>query len=248
MNSDVNVIPIDSFDVFFHRMSNIASKDRNSTIRLYRGHRESNWPLLPRISRPEFKTRNFIETEREILNDFKSMAVQQNHVIKDYSYWDLLPLAQHHGLPTRLLDWTSNPLAALYFAFEKEDNESGERCVWGFRVMSDYFADQEKTPLNQLRTVVFRPNHITRRITAQNGWFTNHKYNVKTKTWVKLEENKLMSGSLAKYTFKNDMRLEILNTLDILGINKYSLFPDLDGLTEYITWKKFWRKSKSILP
>ena len=248
MDKTVKEIPIDSFETFFHKICGYASKDRNSTIRLFRGHREANWPLLPKISRPEYRTPNFIETEREILNDFKRMALQHNNDINEYSLWDLIPFAQHHGLPTRLLDWSTNPLAALWFAFEEETNVCGERCVWGFRVVSGYFADTDKTPFNQLRTVVYRPNHMTRRITAQNGWFTNHKYNIKSKSFVKLEENQLMYPSLAKFTFKNDIRLEILNTLDVLGINKYSLFPDLDGLTKYITWKKFIRKSKTNLP
>jgi hypothetical protein len=169
------------------------------------------------------------------------MAIQYNNDIHDYTSWDLIALAQHHGLPTRLLDWTTNPLAALWFAFYKEENATGERCVWGLSTNSSDFADVKKNAFSQQRTVIFRPNHITKRITAQNGWFTNHKYLEEKGLFIPLHSQKNYSTKLAKFRFDNKLRTEILKTLEMMGINHYTMFPDLDGLTSYIEWKRYKR-------
>ena len=167
------------------------------------------------------------------------MAIQHNNDIKDFTTWDLIALAQHHGLPTRLLDWTTNPLAALWFAFQKEENKTGERCVWGLSINNSYLADFKKSPFSQVRTVIFRPNHITKRITAQNGWFTNHKFLQESSSFIPLNRHKTYSIKLAKFKFSNKLRIEMLKTLEMMGINHYTMFPDLDGLTSYIEWKRF---------
>lgn len=212
---------------------------RPDTIRLFRGHRESDWQLLPKIARPDlFEKDNFLAKEKAIITEFRRMAIPHNQRIFDFSAWDILALAQHHGLPTRLLDWTTNPLIALWFAFKDELNETGYRCVWGF-IIERELADIEKTPFNQSGTRAYRPNHITNRITNQNGWFTVHRFLKEKETFVRIEYNTNLQGKLAKYRFSNDLRIEILNTLDTLGINYYSMFQDLEGLSKYLEWKQY---------
>ena len=236
-------ITITSFEEFIVKLEGVTVKDGEKNIRLYRGHREVDWLLLPKIGRKEFMNKNFLEREKQILLEFKRMAIQHNNDIKDYKFWDLIALAQHHGLPTRLLDWTCNPLVALWFAFHNEINKSGERCVWGLVVNDTYFADLTKDPFSQLRTVIYQPNHVTRRITAQNGLFTNHKYLQDKNLFIRFEKHKNYSPKLAKFKFDNKLRKGILNTLEMFGINHYTMFPDLDGLSKYIEWKRYRRNS-----
>jgi hypothetical protein len=98
---------------------------------IFRGQRR-NWELLPKIGR--LKVPNLRDYEYQLMEDFKREALPYIDWPFDYnSPWDWLALAQHHGLPTRLLDWTSNPLAGLWFAVRNTPDKL--RCpavVWVF--------------------------------------------------------------------------------------------------------------------
>jgi hypothetical protein len=216
---------------------------------IYRGQ-EEDWDLLPTIARNRrygYKPDEIIKKEKDIIEEFK----RRSYPYLDFdvkNQWDLLALAQHYRLPTRLLDWTENPLAALWFAFEKKIEKNVNRYVWAFIVgeedlfkedMQNTANESPQTPYNQSITIVFRPNHVTNRITAQNGWFTVHKFvGKKTKTgFIALNTNKRYRKKLVKYEIPEDLRDEIMMKLDKLGINYFSLFPDLEGLSNYLKWK-----------
>jgi hypothetical protein len=120
-----------SFQEFFNELTENTkdvTKD-DSLLLLFRGQKDSTWDLLPKIAREDFNFigPNFLFKENELIDEFQRLS--RPHINQDIllNQWDLLALAQHHGLPTRLLDWTSNPLVALYFAFVEKDDKVKDR-------------------------------------------------------------------------------------------------------------------------
>lgn len=208
---------------------------------VFRGQREA-WPLLPKIARlqvaaptesspDEVKHREWL-----MLDQFKHESLPMVPLIPETD-WDWLSVAQHHGLPTRLLDWTKNPLAALWFAVREAPLTRGkDGVVWVFRHSEEDVIrnpQSAESPFDGERTMIFEPRHITARISAQAGVFTVHKLTA-SGVFVPLERNKRYHECLSRVPIAASEFGAIRQRLDRLGIHAASLFPGLDGLSERI--------------
>jgi hypothetical protein len=129
------------------------------TFSIYRGQ-EKDWSLLPSIGRnSSLSSEDILKKEMNIFNEYKRLSYPYLDSNLKNNEWDLLALAQHHRLPTRLLDWTINPLAALWFACIKEKDDDSDRIVWLFAVGESDLIKRSDSPFIQTQTKVFRPDH-----------------------------------------------------------------------------------------
>ena len=188
---------------------------------IYRGVSDSDYELLPKIGRSEFRTQDTERTERLLLRTFKQRAIR--HVTpQPTSELEWLALGQHHGLPTRLLDWTYSPLVALFFAVL--NNSSRNAAVYGRHM---YRGTNEFDPFNITRAQKYYPPHISPRIPAQHALFT-------------VEPNPTevpRIASLVKIIISSDAKQDIRIRLSRLGFHDESMFPDLDGTCAHLSWR-----------
>jgi hypothetical protein len=170
---NIHIYKIRSFEEYIGFVSGYADDKK---IRLYRGQNEDYQYLYPKLLRlvtESGRIKEFHEIERRILDDFKKLSYAFDSKTNNYNDWDILAIAQQHGLPTRLLDWSSNPLTALWFAFESEKDNDEDRIVWGFAIEDDFIVDVEnKDPFSGRFIKVFKPKYISPRINAQSSWFS----------------------------------------------------------------------------
>jgi hypothetical protein len=204
---------------------------------LFRGQAEDK-PLLPTLARLNF-TSHILTAEKKMFREFKRRSLPLLGV-QPKSSWDWLAIAQHHGMATRLLDWTLNPLAALWFAVKdppvKKKSKDCPGVVWILTPKPSDHADTSNitSPFKLPFTKIFRPRHIAIRLVNQAGWFTVHMF-MKTKNrFIPLENNIRYSTKLTKLCIPPDAFADMRFELDRFSVNASTLFPGIDGLCSHI--------------
>jgi len=202
---------------------------------MYRGEPKDYYKLRPKFGRCQVydkELRQFNkslvdhlpidnDTEIAVLTEFKRRALPYLTLIPDND-WEWLAIAQHHGLPTRLLDWTDNPLIAAFFATNKYSGE-GNSVIY---VLQDELPDalDHESPFEIKKCKLFFPRHSTSRIIAQSGLFTAHNN----------PSSIFKSKYLQRVVIKKECIINIYVMLDTYGINTASVFPGLDGLSKHL--------------
>jgi FRG domain len=205
----------------------------------YRGQANTNWPLVPSAHR------RHAELETQFAQHFRlrapSLAAHcPSH--SDHAAW--LPLMQHYGLPTRLLDWTESILVAAYFALSDKASPN-DGAIWllapgtlnrqSIGNLIPFLTDERVQPivsdafgtklghLSAECIAVLAPRS-DKRMAAQLGNYTIHR------TREPLERYDISSEFLGKIIIPNSARARLTQELSISGIRRSALFPDLANL------------------
>lgn len=208
----------------FAELHEILGRYRKSNSWAFRGQKDLNWCLIPKAGREPYSKAN----DLDILSSWKRRAFEMAN-LGLIDEWDWLAVAQHHRLATRLLDWTFNPLVAAFFAVE--DVGDHDRAIYAHGTSKKLLT--EKLAPADCRKGIFRvrARSVASRLSRQQGCFTVH-----CPPTLSLEEGLGKGDQLERIVIKSTYREKLLFELSHYGISRLNLFPDLDGLSDFINW------------
>lgn len=189
--------------------------------------------LIPSVARKDPNV-DTTAMEKTIIEQLKLQG--SSYLLHNETDLDLLVRAQHFGLKTRLLDWSSNPLVALWFACASEPKSDG----YVYALTADNLMTEnayKEDPFSFSTTRVFQPRMNNARIIAQSGWFTLHRFSKKNQKFVPIESIRHTRPHLTELQIPSEYKPEILRSLELHGINQKTLYPDIGGICNYLNWK-----------
>src|SRR6185369_11486128 len=222
---------------------------------IYRGQTNFDWDLessLHRVfseaqmfresGRDRTKAINKREHEKVMIDRFRCHAhLYLTHLPKDSDLLSWLSLMQHHGAPTRLLDFTFSPYIALFFALESGEGDFAMYCVnhHSIRIDDDeYFGKNRQDVYSRILEgeqhsddpclFAFEPTFSNQRLLSQQGLFvaTNTLNHTHGKI---LSEYNVKDGDVLKFKFPGGLRYSGLRKLNQMNINAANIYHGLDG-------------------
>ena len=208
---------------------------------LFRGMGNADWKLEPAFDRrfsylgPDQRLRVW----DELIEQWRRGCAEHGHA-RDPAGHELAgrpvalwALGQHHGLPTRLLDWSTSPYIAAFFAFSKCVEQLPQRfshvALWILHLDNPVWSQEQGVE------IVSAPALENVRLRNQSGKFT-----LSHTRFASLEEYVTDTGSgvaLTKVVLPAGEAVPALPDLDSMGINSYHVYPDLGGLAEMATMR-----------
>lgn len=192
----------------------------------YRGQASEDFKLIPSIGRNciEGKEEVLLQYERAIFEDFKRKYSMFTDV-RPKNDMEFLFLAQHYGLPTRLLDWTYNPLIALYFACCSHNDKNGV-VFQSYPFSHKVYSPETNDILNFDSFTYLVPNITDVRYKNQNGLFVLYP-----EPW---KDN--FSHISIRFIIPSGVKKNIIEKLHKIGINQSFIMPSLDSLCRDIVY------------
>jgi len=220
----------------------------------FRGLSDSGYKLettLMRLGGP------YMSLERHLLRNFKKYA-HRNVTGRD-SIWHWVSVAQHYGLPSRLLDWTFSPFFAMHFATANIEKFDRDGIIWavnyvqahrllperlhhlleteGANILTTELLGEAVGTLAELAhlasrpyAIFFEPPSLDDRIVNQFALFSMmSRPDIAMDDWLRHHP-----GMYRRIVVPADLKWEVRDKLDQAGITERVLFPGLDGLSRWL--------------
>lgn len=238
-------------------LNEVSEFQKDKQYTWFRGQSDSEYKLnsglyRKKLSQPD----SYVATENYHYSLFKRMG----HLLHKESDWNLLFIMQHHGVRTRLLDWTESFAISLYFATTNWDFNKKDCAIWILDPLKlnkltldkeifyfpkenyEDFIGYEKSFYENSLAVY--PLRNSTRISTQQGMFT-----MQGTTAIPLEEEDegqlFEKNILKKITLSKSVRKDIELYLKHSGITHYTVYPDLDGLAKSVNDHGYVRRNQS---
>lgn len=236
---------------------------------LYRGVTKESHELRPGVGRigkndTEWVRNQALHMEYKILKNF---STKSSALVTHIDFISTVILAQHHGIPTRLLDWSLNPLVALFFAVR--DNEDEDAKVFVANVENFVYQenvgykkyifhhDEElkrkflhnkknvKYPYWQYQKFILEDNKVNTKICRFNPICIDPRMNAQASIFTFHPDpfTPMTDGVLAEIHIPSEAKGNLREKLELCGVHEFALFPDLDGLSRWLK-DVFWPKFK----
>lgn len=220
----------------------------------FRGLSEAQYELIPTLKR---LGGDYIALEKHLIRNFRKYALR--HVVERDSFWNWLTVAQHYGLPTRMLDWTFSPFIALHFALANVEKFNRDGVVWAINYMalhemlpdelkevlesegSDVFTVEmlsstiaslrEMETLSSAKFALFlEPPSMDDRIVNQAALFSvASDPQISLDTWLQHHPK-----TWKRIVIPAGLKWEFRDKLDQIGVHERVLFPGLEGLSRWL--------------
>lgn len=218
----------------------------------FRGHARVKWSLTPSALR--YKREADRKRALQLVSEFKRVAeikLPRPPGPEDHLKW--VQLAQHYGIPTRLLDWTESATIGLYFACLSESSEPSDGMVFMLnpvdlnrlsypqkprvldagedtRLIQEYLRLDAKRRKRGKATVAVNPVWNSDRLMLQKGVFTLHG------SHFNLDSNQ--APSLVALPIFLESKPQLLKELERVGVDEMSIFPELEHSCRFLVRKE----------
>ncbi|MBV8973289.1 MAG: FRG domain-containing protein [Sphingomonadaceae bacterium] len=205
-------------------------QERQAARWVFRGEPKCATALRPAIGRNAASWDSGREFLLYDLFDHRSRLYQPGN--SKLQFIEVMAWSQHHGLPTRLLDWTTNPLAAAFFAVQTSRKDTIVHAVdvaeVGFFAESDVQLSTAIRALGETKFIETAP--LSPRIAAQRGLFSlHHQPNI---NWKPPGRDRVSDC----FVIEAGSRPYFLQRLNQLGFDAATIMTDLDGLCASLRW------------
>lgn len=262
--------PMKTLDTFLEEVRSRAAKLHKVEPRVwYRGLSSRDHTLIPSLFRnPQGRPREpVVAIDRRMIekNLFARFKTQAGELLPSglESSWELLSVMQHYGVPTRMMDWSDSLLVALYFALEYKDSPTSP-CIWilnpfelnkvsvgrsaifdqvdrldvdAYEIFITKDAKEASTrkawPCQQPVATAPIWGHV--RALRQRGFFTIHGTDTRP-----INEQEQVKHLVDQIEIPTKLHQPLRQLLKEAGLDHYSLFPDLEGLSRKLRQRYGW--------